>query len=76
MPTQGVSVTGGVVSLTFPTVAGYQYRVDYKNALTDATWQVVAPGFVISTNGANITVIDSGAIGQGTRFYRVDAANP
>ena len=76
MPTQGVSVTGGVVSLTFPTVAGYQYRVDYKNALTDATWQAVAPGFVTSTNGANLTVSDAGAPAQGSRFYRVEAASP
>jgi len=76
MPAQGVSVAGGVVSLTFPTVAGYQYRVDYKNALTDATWQVVAPGWVTSTNGANLTVTDGTAPAQGSRFYRVEAASP
>ena len=76
LPPNGVSVAGGVVSLTFPTVAGYQYRVDYKNALTDATWQAVAPGFVTSTNGANLTVSDAGAPAQGSRFYRVEAAAP
>jgi autotransporter-associated beta strand protein len=76
MSAQSVSVTGGVVSLTFPTVSGYQYRVDYKNALTDAAWQVVAPGFVTSTNGANLTVSDAGAPTQGSRFYRVEAVSP
>jgi hypothetical protein len=50
--------------------------VDYKNALTDATWQAVAPGFVTSTNGANLTVSDAGAPAQGSRFYRVEAAAP
>ena len=76
LPPNGVSVAAGVVSLNFPTVAGYQYRVDYKNALTDATWQAVAPGFVTSTNGANLTVSDAGAPAQGSRFYRVEAAAP
>jgi hypothetical protein len=76
LPPNGVSVAAGVVSLNFPTVAGYQYRVDYKNALTDAAWQVVAPGFVTSTNGANLTVTDSTAPAQGSRFYRLEAAGP
>ena len=76
LPPNGVSVAGGVVSLNFPTVSGYQYRVDYKNALTDLAWQIVAPGFVTSTNSANLTVTDSTAPTQGSRFYRVEAVSP
>jgi hypothetical protein len=75
IPANGVSVAGGVVSLTFPTVSGYQYQVVYKNALTDATWQVVAPGYVTATS-TNMAVTDSGAVGHASRFYRVEAASP
>ncbi|MGN6644593.1 MAG: hypothetical protein ACTHKU_16510, partial [Verrucomicrobiota bacterium] len=42
-----LSMSGGVPSFTFATVSGYKYRLVYKNALTDPTWQPViyAPNY-------------------------------
>ncbi|MGN6554673.1 MAG: hypothetical protein ACTHLW_13265 [Verrucomicrobiota bacterium] len=79
-----LSMSGGVPSFTFATVSGYKYRLVYKNALTDPTWQPViyAPNYpapdgwgAVST-GAAATITDSAASGQPKRFYRVEAANP
>ena len=83
LPVSGVTVTNGVPSFSFTAAAGCKYRLDYKNALPDATWlPVIAPGFPLpdgwsatSTGGA-MSLSDTNAVGQSQRFYRLESANP
>jgi hypothetical protein len=52
------------------------YRLDYKNALTDADWRY-CPWSTNTTGGdLPMTLTDTGAIGQPQRFYRLEAAYP
>lgn len=62
-----MSVSGGNVAISFPTVTGSTYQVQYKNHLTDATWSSL--GSSVSGNNAVRTVNDT--VGGGSRFYRV-----
>jgi len=60
-------VSGGTVTISFPTQNGFNYQVLYKNNLTDANW--IALGSPIAGNGAVESATDSAT---GThRFYRV-----
>jgi hypothetical protein len=57
------------VSITFDTIPGRTYRVDFKDSLTDAQWTPLQPA--ISASGNSITVQDNiGAASQ--RFYRIE----
>jgi hypothetical protein len=79
-----ITVSNGVSGFSFATVAGYKYRLDYKNALMDAVWlPVIAPpdfplpdGWSAVSTGAPMSLNDTNAIGQPQRFYRLEAANP
>jgi hypothetical protein len=62
-----VNVTGNSVTLTWNSSAGLVYRIQYKTALNDLTWQNLA-GDVTATNTTALKV-DSGVTTQ--RFYRV-----
>ena len=63
------SRSGSTLSLSFKSVTGYSYTVQYKNNLTDATWTNLNTS---SGTGSTITVTDSTA-GNAHRFYRVAA---
>jgi hypothetical protein len=84
LPGSSITYSGGTPSFTFATVAGYKYRLVYKNELTDTTWQpVINPpnnpgpdGWSAVSTGAPITISDPGAAGVPRRFYRAEAANP
>ncbi len=70
MPPQiGVVQTGpGLLALTFDTIAGREYRVDYKTNLADPDWTPLAPAEIAPGNA--LTVQDNlGATPQ--RFYRI-----
>lgn len=75
LPTGGVAAEGGQVTLSFPTTAGVQYQVVYKDSLADAAWQVVPPGSSIAT-GSVMTVVDPGLAGRAFRFYRLQVVSP
>ena len=60
------SVSGATLNLSFPSVTGYTYTVQYKNKLTDATWTTLT---TISGTGSTLTATDSH--GLANRFYRV-----
>ena len=52
-PLLSVSLSGGVLVLTWPTIANQYYQVETKTNLTDASWSplgllVLAPGGVLS----------------------------
>lgn len=63
----------GAVSLTFTSTAGTNYTVRASNdlGLTDAFSQVHSIAGIAGTTTVNFT--DAAAIGQGRRFYRVEA---
>lgn len=63
-----ISRNGAMVSITFPTISGRSYRVDYKDNLADADWTAHSTNTVATTD--TLTVPDNlGA--QPQRFYRV-----
>ena len=58
----------GEFALSFGTLPGKTYRVDYKNALTDSNWTPLdVPGVATSDR---LTVVDDLG-GQPQRFYRI-----
>ena len=61
------TLSGGNVTISFPTLTGSSYQVEYKTHLTDATWTSL--GSPISGNNSPQSVKDS-ATGS-SRFYRV-----
>lgn len=72
--TTGVAILGltatvgsGGTGLSFRTLAGYLYQVEYKNALTDAFW--IPLGSPLTGDGTVQTINDPG--GAASRFYRV-----
>jgi hypothetical protein len=84
LPGGAITVTGGTPSFTFDTVAGYKYRLVYKNALTDSNWSpVIAPpdypspdGWSAVSTGSPMSITDTGTAGQPQRFYRIEVSNP
>jgi hypothetical protein len=69
MPPQiTIGKTGpGQVSISFDTIAGRTYRVEYKTNLTDAAWIPLQPAGV--AGGSSLIVQDN--LGAGQRFYRI-----
>ena len=81
LPGSAITITGGVPAFTFATVAGYKYRLAYKNGLTDAAWlPVIAPpafpppnGWSATSTGSPMSLTDTNSAGQPQRFYRLEA---
>ena len=61
-------VNGNTVRLTFPVLPGRSYQVEYKDSLTDATWQPLGSPTVAS--GSTLTV-DDNITTHAQRFYRL-----
>ena len=59
----------GKVTVSWQSVAGKSYRVQYQNGLGDANW-IELPGQVAAT-GATASAVDNPAAGASKRFYRV-----
>ena len=84
LPGSAITFSNGAPTFTFGTVAGYKYRLDYKNALLDATWlPVIAPpsfpppnGWSATSTGESMSLSDTNTAGQPQRFYRLESANP
>jgi hypothetical protein len=62
------TVAQGVLSLSFPTVNGKSYTVQYKNELNDPAWTDLET--VVGTGG-NLPITDAVGAQQPRRFYRV-----
>jgi hypothetical protein len=84
LPGSAITFNNGAPTFTFGTVAGYKYRLDYKNALLDATWlPVIAPpnfpppnGWSGTSPGGTMSLSDTNTAGRLQRFYRLESANP
>jgi hypothetical protein len=61
--------------VNFPAVAGKRYRLEFKNALTDATWLPLGEYTAPSTCAA-AQMHDASAAAQVKRFYRVRQVPP
>ncbi len=59
---------GPAVVLTWQSVSGHSYQVQYKNSLSDASW--INTGSPITATGAT-TASTNSVIGTNTRFYRI-----
>ncbi|MCX6926815.1 MAG: hypothetical protein NT154_26965 [Verrucomicrobia bacterium] len=75
-PVSGFSITNGVPTFVIPTVLGTQYRLVYKNSLTDTSWTAVGDGSWTPGTGNPLPLSDPGAknpVVQPRRFYRLEA---
>ncbi len=61
--------TGNATLLRFPTQLGVTYRLEYKDALTDTTWLLLADQ--IPGTGAETELTDPTALARPHRFYRL-----
>ena len=64
-----VSATTQRVTLSWEAVPGLSYRVEYKNDLSEAYWNVVRGG--VTVNGSQATCGDDMVGESSQRFYRV-----
>ena len=69
-----ITVNGAGANITFTSLVGKKYRLEFKNAVTDVSWTLVVDN-IPGLNGTT-TALDSGAIGMPRRFYRVLAIFP
>ncbi len=60
------SLSGGTLSLSFPTQLGYAYTVQCKTNLTNATWNTLTV-----TNGTGSTAVVNTATSAAQSFYRL-----
>ena len=76
----GVTVTvstfasnSGRPQVSFATVSGYYYRVEYKNNLADSSWTAVSGAELIAGTGGIVAIkdFDADTLGSSQRFYRV-----
>jgi hypothetical protein len=65
---QSITLTNGVTALTWSTVAGHTYRLQYKPNLASTIWNNVTPDIIANNSTASTTDI-VGVTAQ--RFYRV-----
>jgi hypothetical protein len=65
-PTADISVSGNVVTLSWTSIAGQSYRVQYKDNIDDASWTDLAPDVTASGSTASTTDTTTSQ-----RFYRV-----
>jgi hypothetical protein len=60
--------------ISFPTVAGRQYVVEYREDLRAGAWQPLLGGSAVTGNGTVMSVTDPDATGRAHRYYRVRLA--
>lgn len=60
------SLNGSSINLTFATQSGKTYTVQYKNLLTDLTWNTLT-----TTNGTGANTVVADPSGNGQRYYRL-----
>jgi hypothetical protein len=67
-PIISFGVTNGVTSVTWSSVSGHTYRLQYRDSLANGNWNDVVPDVPASGNTTTATQATSGAT---QRFYRV-----
>jgi hypothetical protein len=69
----GISISGNQFTLTWPTIVGQTYQVEYKDRLDDPAWTPL--GSAIAGTGNPLTVHDDNN-GAQHRFYRLKITQP
>ena len=65
-PLLASTLSGNTVNLSFPSVNGHDYNIQYKTNLTDAVWQTLT---TVPGTGTNLLVPDAAA--DRARYYRL-----
>jgi hypothetical protein len=63
------AANAGQVRLTFPTQAGVEYAIEYKDSLDDAEWKLLT----LAVGTGSPMEIEDPAPAEPMRFYRVRA---
>lgn len=71
-PATSRNAVSGAVTLTWASQAGRNYTVQYRSGWT-GSWSDLG---TVQASGPSATYTDSGAAGQGARFYRVSTSFP
>ena len=72
MPRPVVSRIPGGYRVTFDTVSGQSYRVEYRDSLAGGTWQEIGP--LYAGNGSNQSHDDTTVGSRPLRFYRISVS--
>jgi fibronectin type III domain protein len=64
-----INSINGDVTLTWTSIPGSTYQLQYKNQLSDASWTDL--GGSVTASGDNVSAMDAGNSGAALRFYRV-----
>lgn len=69
-PSITATVSGGQITLSFPSESGYTYQAEYTDSLTAPDWQPVNGSTLISGDGSVKSVEDT--ISENNRYYRLE----
>ncbi|HTQ49500.1 MAG TPA: hypothetical protein VMJ12_02225, partial [Candidatus Acidoferrales bacterium] len=70
-----ITITNGVATVTWTSVPGNYYRLEYKDTLTAVDWNNVTPDIQATNQTASTTNVLGGAIQRFFRVMLVDTAN-
>ena len=66
---RSLATTSNGLSISWTSVVGLNYQLQYKNNLTDPAWNTL-PGSIAGT-GNTISMVDNTLNNNGARYYRV-----
>jgi hypothetical protein len=72
MPKPAITRITGGYRVSFDTISGQNYRVEFRDSLTSGTWQTL--GNLRSGNGSTLTHDDTSVGSRAARFYRVSVS--
>jgi hypothetical protein len=72
MPKPAITRITGGYRVSFDTISGQNYRVEFRDSLTSGTWQTL--GNLHNGNGSTLTHDDTSVGSRAARFYRVSVS--
>ncbi len=72
MPRPAISRITGGYRVSFDTISGQNYQVEFRDSLTSGTWQSL--GTLRSGNGSTLTHDDTSVGSRAARYYRVSVS--
>jgi hypothetical protein len=69
-----VAVNGADFAVSFSTENGATYAVQYRDSLTEGTWEILTNN--VAGTGGVISILDEGAASLTQRFYRTVLSVP
>ncbi|MBA4146502.1 MAG: hypothetical protein H0X66_00180 [Verrucomicrobia bacterium] len=68
---ENVSVSANAITLNWNAISNKTYRVEFKNSLSDATWQALGPDMLANDSAVSVSDDTIGSMPQ--RYYRLVA---